>query len=268
MEQGARMKRRIFPVLGLAAAVFALATVPASEGDAAAPTAPAVATPVVVELNTSEGCSSCPSADVVLTRLARAQSIPGARIVPLAMHVDYWDDLGWKDPFAQPQLTARQRRFSAAKGEGRVYTPEAVVDGETGLVGSDESALRRAIEASAKRPHVAVTIARGAGDALDVRVASLGTAAGGATEIDALLAITEDDLVVDVPRGENGGRRLEHSAVVRELRSLGPVALVGATFAPPIGPAPRSAAAHKRHAVVIVEDRRSRRVLGASSIDL
>ncbi|MDB4997022.1 MAG: hypothetical protein JWM74_4454 [Myxococcaceae bacterium] len=258
------MKRRIFPVLGLAAAVFALATVPASEGDATA--AATVATTVVVELYTSEGCSSCPSADAVLTRLARAQSIPGARIVPLAMHVDYWDDLGWKDPFAQPQLTARQRRFSAAKGEGRVYTPEAVVDGETGLVGSDEAALRRAIEASAKRAHTAVTVARGAGDALDVRVA----ATGAAIEVDALLAITEDDLVVDVPRGENSGRRLEHSAVVRELRSLGAVAPTGATFAPQIGPAPRSGAgaAHRRHAVVIVEERRSRRVLGAGVLDL
>ena len=262
------MKSRIFPVLGLAAAVFAMATVPASEGDAA-PAAAAGATPVVVELYTSEGCSSCPSADAVLTRLAHAQSIPGARIVPLAMHVDYWDDLGWKDPFAHVQLTARQRRFSAAKGEGRVYTPEAVVDGEAGLVGSDESALRRAVEASAKRPHAAVSVARGAGDALDVRVAAIGS--GGASEVDALLAITEDDLVVDVPRGENAGRKLEHSAVVRELRSLGAVSATGATFAPQIAPPPPrsgAGAAHTRHAVVIVEERRSRRVLGAGVLDL
>jgi hypothetical protein len=259
------MKRPIFPVLGLAAAVFALATVPASEGEAA----PDSATPVVVELYTSEGCSSCPPADAVLTRLVRTQPIAGARVVPLAMHVDYWDDLGWKDPFASPQNTARQRRFSAAKGEGRVYTPEAVVDGETGLVGSDEAALRRAIEAAARRTHAAVTVTRGAGDALDVRVSAPGPQ-GAAIEIDALLAITEDDLVVDVPRGENGGRRLEHSAVVRELRTLGPVAGAGAAFTPHVAAPSRSGAAvaHRRHAVVIVEERRSRRVLGAGVLDL
>ena len=268
MERSARYKRRIFPVLGLAAAVFALATVPASEGDAAPAATSGDATPVVVELYASEGCSSCPSADAVLTRLARAQSIPGVRIVPLAMHVDYWDDLGWKDPFAEAQLTSRQRRFSAAKGERGVYTPEAVVDGEAGVVGSDEGALRRAIEASAKRAHIAVTVARGGLDTLDVRVAAVG--AGGATEVDAVLAITEDDLFVDVLRGENSGRRLEHSAVVRELRSLGAVAPTGATFAPRIGAGPRggASAAHKRHAVVIVEERRSRRVLGVGVLDL
>jgi hypothetical protein len=245
---------------------------PAASGDAASDgSGPALAsrTPVVVELYTSEGCSSCPSADVVLTRLARTQPVANARIVPLAMHVDYWDDLGWKDPFASPQLTARQRRFAAAKGEGRVYTPEAVVDGETGLVGSDEAAMRRAIEASAKRPRVAVTVTRAAGssDVLDVRVGAVGSA----TEVDALLAITEDDLVVDVPRGENGGRRLEHSAVVRELRSLGAVTATGAAFAPRVGPAATSSATpapKRRHAIAIVEERRTRRVLGAGVLDL
>src|SRR5262245_32430137 len=88
------------------------------------------AVPVIVELFTSEGCSSCPPADEVLARLERTQPISGAMIVPLAFHVDYWDDLGWPDPFASASFTSRQGTYAV---HGRMYTPQAVVDGRTEL---------------------------------------------------------------------------------------------------------------------------------------
>src|SRR5262245_62196102 len=100
--------------------------------------------PVVVELFTSEGCPSCPPADAVLSRLAREQPVPGVEIVPLGMHVTYWDQLGWKDPASLREATARQQQYGRVFGEDRVYTPQAVIDGRDEVVGSDDAGVRRA----------------------------------------------------------------------------------------------------------------------------
>ncbi|HET9768631.1 MAG TPA: DUF1223 domain-containing protein, partial [Thermoanaerobaculia bacterium] len=131
-----------------------LAFVACARGDAAAPPAAAAgapARPVLVELFTSQGCSSCPPADRLVAELA-AQP-PGERaVVPLAFHVDYWNYIGWQDPFSAAEWTARQRRYGAALGGGRIYTPELVVGGTADCVGTDASRLRRLAAAAAAEP--------------------------------------------------------------------------------------------------------------------
>ena len=112
------------------------------------------AVPVLVELFTSEGCSSCPPADGVLAALERTQSVAGARIVPLALHVDYWDGIGWPDPFSSAQATQRQRSY-APLGSG-AYTPQAVIDGRAETIGSRKAMVEQAIGEAAKRPHAAI----------------------------------------------------------------------------------------------------------------
>src|SRR5262245_30526254 len=112
--------------------------------------------PVVVELFTSEGCSSCPPADAVLSKLAKERSVGGAQVIPLGMHVTYWDQLGWKDPASLAGATERQQDYSRIFGEDRVYTPQAVVDGHEELIGSAEAGVRQALAKAARQPHARI----------------------------------------------------------------------------------------------------------------
>src|SRR6185436_12890178 len=107
--------------------------------------------PVVIELFTSQGCSSCPPADRLLSKLAQAGDLGGKKVAPLSFHVDYWNDLGWNDPYSLPAWTERQRQYASALGDDRVYTPELVVGGGAGMVGSNLVAITSAI-AKAPRP--------------------------------------------------------------------------------------------------------------------
>jgi hypothetical protein len=212
--------------------------------------------PVLVELFTSEGCSSCPPADRLLARLADEQPVPGALVVPLELHVDYWDRLGWKDPFSSASFTGRQGEYAARFGSaGRVYTPQAVVGGRTAVVGSDERAVRRAIEAEAREPKAFVSVLATAPDAVRVRVAG---AAGGAG---VFLAVVEVGLASDVKAGENSGRRLAHAAVARDLRSVGAVD-AGGRFDATVRVAPGPGA---RRVFAFVQERGAGRVLGVSA---
>ncbi|WP_163999601.1 DUF1223 domain-containing protein [Pyxidicoccus caerfyrddinensis] len=179
--------------------------------------APVSRTPVVVELYTSEGCSSCPSADAALSRLARAQPVEGVELIPLGFHVDYWDDLGWKDAYASPAFSERQRRYALNGDDNRVYTPQMVVDGERSFVG-DEAKAREQAASAAKRAKVPLRVgARVDGDAAVLTV-RLDAAPPAGTELWA--ALTEDGLSSRVTRGENAGRTLEHAAVVRAQVAL------------------------------------------------
>src|SRR2546428_12779716 len=106
---------------------------------------PILAAAVLVELFTSEGCSSCPPADAVLARLHREQPVPSVQLIVLSEHVDYWNSLGWKDPFSAAVFSDRQGRYG-----GHIYTPQAVVDGRADLLGSDERGLVRAVTAAGR----------------------------------------------------------------------------------------------------------------------
>jgi hypothetical protein len=187
----------------------------------ASPARPLAPTPVLVELFTSEGCSSCPPADALLAKLVREQPIASAQIVALSLHVDYWDHQGWKDPFSSKALTLRQQAYSRIFGEDRLYTPQMVVDGREEFTGSDEAAARRVVTGAAARPHLPIRLdARLSGATVRLSI-DLPAAPADAEPIDVMIAITEDDLTSIVRRGENGGRTLTHVAVVRKLESLG-----------------------------------------------
>jgi len=172
--------------------------------------------PVVVELFTSEGCSSCPAADAFLGELARTR----ADVLPLAFHITYWDRLGWPDPFALPAATERQVAYSSllagSAGAGSVYTPQMVIDGQTDAVGSDRAAVLAAISAAGRLPTVPLTLAR-QGEGLALSVGS-GVVKGPARLV--LLGYDRQH-VTTVPRGENAGRRLTESNIVRSITELG-----------------------------------------------
>jgi hypothetical protein len=167
--------------------------------------------PVVVELFTSEGCSSCPPADALLSAI-RKSAPEGVEILALSEHVDYWNQLGWRDPFSSAQFTERQQSYARRFGIRGPYTPQ-VVDGQWEFVGSDRARLAAALASAAGRPKGHAQVTAGAGEI----VVTLPDGARG----EAWLAITEDGLSTEVKRGENGGRMLRHDAVVRRMTKLG-----------------------------------------------
>ena len=203
-------------VLSLGA--FALAHLPANP--LTPRTAEPNAAPVIVELFTSEGCSSCPPADAVLDRLAATQPVSGANIIALGYHVDYWNQLGWRDPFSNRTFTDRQNRYATRFGNDGVYTPQMIVNGSAEFVGSDagraETEIARAAKALQNAPlTVSVRPAEGgAANSYTVRVSG----APAAKSLPVFVAVTEDDLASNVLRGENAGRHLAHVAVVRSLQ--------------------------------------------------
>jgi hypothetical protein len=165
----------------------------------------------VVELFTSQGCSSCPPADALLADLARTDPT----LLPLGLHVTYWDRLGWKDPYSLPAATRRQRDFSAQMRLDTVYTPQIVVDGRHEAVGLDRDAVRRAIAAARAEP-AAATLSLVAGpDGLRMR-------AGPGSEAGTLVLVGFDrQHATAVRAGENGGRTLTEVNVVRSLAPVG-----------------------------------------------
>jgi hypothetical protein len=179
---------------------------------------------VVAELFTSEGCSSCPPADALLSSLVE-QRMNGVTVLGLSEHVDYWNRLGWRDPFSSDAFTSRQSEYQVKVFGGEIYTPQLVVDGYLQAVGSDARAVERAIAKAAQVAKAAVRVTTAPADAatnvriqIDVNVPPPVILHQPA---DVILAMTEDRLVSQVARGENRGRRLMHSAVVRVLTRVG-----------------------------------------------
>jgi len=179
---------------------------------------------VIVELFTSEGCSSCPPADTLLKELSEKETVPGARIVALEEHVDYWNHLGWKDPYSTAEFSERQNDYSRVFGTNGVYTPQMVVDGQSEFVGSRNLAATEAIQKAANEPKAEITLAAAANStseklALEVQIKSLGgISVRGETEL--WIAVTEKNLQSDVKAGENSGETLKHAAVVRSLKKI------------------------------------------------
>lgn len=174
--------------------------------------APASAVPVVVELFTSEGCSSCPPADGALQWLDR-QPIPGAHVIVLSEHVDYWNYLGWRDPYSSAVFSDRQKRYADRLGS-TVYTPQMVVNGEAQVLGSDRDEVVTAIARATRQPSIplsmqAMRTAGGAQVRVDVNTN------GAKPEL--WLITAQNGARSDVARGENGGRTLTHVAIAKSL---------------------------------------------------
>jgi hypothetical protein len=188
---------------------------------AAAHAAGPASVPVVAELFTSEGCSSCPPADRLLAELDRRQPVAGARVIVLSEHVDYWDQLGWRDPFSLPQFSRRQEQYARVLG-GNVYTPELVVDGREPVLGNDAGAVEKAILRAAARAKSPVRIAgarrEGQEATIDIAIPPLTKGSG-----EVWVATADEGDRSSVSRGENAGRTLIHVAVVRSLAKAGSV---------------------------------------------
>jgi len=168
--------------------------------------------PLVIELFTSQGCSSCPPADRLLDKLAHAGELAGRPLAPLSFHVDYWDDLGWADPYARPAWTERQRQYARAIGDASVYTPELVIGGHVGVVGSQEKRAAQAIAAAPRQQKLAAT-ATWSKSSLTVEATAPASA-------DVFVAVWEDGTRNKVPRGENAGATLVADRVVRKLERV------------------------------------------------
>ena len=183
-------------------------------------------TPVLVELFTSEGCSSCPPADALLERLDRSQPVNGAELIVLSEHVDYWNDIGWKDPFSSHEYSERQSAYASQFGRGSVYTPQMVVDGHIEFVGSDERRATQAIESATKVPKIPVSISSSSSDektiTLHIETGALPSSVT-AESAGVFLAIADNADESQVSHGENAGRTLRHVAVLRSLIRIGGV---------------------------------------------
>ena len=221
-------------------------------------------TPVLAELFTSEGCSSCPPADAVLMQLDRLQPVAGAHIIVLSEHVDYWNSLGWRDPFSSAQFSRRQADYGRVLGSD-VYTPQLVIDGRVQLNGSDGRDVQAAIARAAAKPKVPVQIVqalREGGEAV-VHVTVPALPSG---KSDVWVAIADESDQSSVSKGENSGRKLAHVAVVRSLNKVGSVSKSDGfdkTVRLPLNPANSGAGR-----VVVFVAQSSNPVIGAASAPL
>jgi len=182
--------------------------------------------PVLVELFTSEGCSSCPPADALLERLDRSQPVSGADLIVLSEHVDYWNDIGWKDPYSSHEYSERQSAYAEQFGLRSIYTPQMVVDGHFEFVGSDERRATQAIESATKAKKVPVSISSSSSDEkttiLHIEAGPLPSSIT-AESAGIFLAIADNSDESHVSRGENAGRTLRHVGVLRNLIRIGSV---------------------------------------------
>lgn len=207
MYPGLRVVRK--GALVLATAGFASATL----------AAPNVSIPVVVELFTSEGCSSCPPADALLRAMDSAQPVPGAQLIVMEEHVDYWDDQGWKDPFSSHEFTLRQTDYTERLHVREPYTPEMVVDGAFEFTGNDRNLAADALKKAVALPTVAVRISSVAVQNGKLQAHIETDAVPG--KADVIIALVLDHAESQVQRGENGGHHLEHVAVATSLSKIG-----------------------------------------------
>jgi hypothetical protein len=183
-------------------------------------------TPVLVELFTSEGCSSCPPADALLERLDRSQPIDGAELIVLSEHVDYWNGIGWRDPYSSHEYSERQSAYATQFGNSNIYTPQMVIDGRFEFVGSDGRRASQAIKEAAMAPKAPVRISLGESNEKAVTVqieAGPLPSAPRRRPAGVFLAVADNSDQSQVSWGENAGRRLLHVGVLRKLSRIGSV---------------------------------------------
>jgi len=225
-------------------------------------------TPVLLELFTSEGCSSCPPADALLEKLDKSQPVDSADLVVLSEHVDYWNDIGWKDPYSSHQFSVRQGDYALRFRIEGPYTPQMVVDGDMELVGSDE---RRAIQVikntikTAKLPVALSSIHRENDKTLAVHIeVGPSDSTGRRAPAQVLIALADNSVQSSVRGGENSGRTLKHVAVVRNLTLVGTIDNAG-MFSKDVTINTENTDQRELRIIAIVQERGVGRVLGVGS---
>ncbi|MGC2247065.1 MAG: DUF1223 domain-containing protein [Terriglobales bacterium] len=225
------------------------------------------AVPVLVELFTSEGCSSCPPADLMLTKLDQLQPVSGAQVIVLGEHVDYWNHDGWTDKYSSSALTERQNDYGHRFKLNEVYTPEMVVDGETQFNGSDPKAAVHAIEEARDKPKVGVRISSVSveGKAVHLHVdADALPASMGVRKADIFVAVALNSAESQVLRGENKGRDLKHVAVALTVTKVGHAEEKGAFNRDVVVKLPSAVEAANLRVIAFVQKSDAGPVLGAS----
>jgi len=223
--------------------------------------------PVLVELFTSEGCSSCPPADAMLANLDRLQPVAGAQIIVMEEHVDYWNHDGWTDKYSSSAITERQNEYGHRFKLNDVYTPEMVVDGDTQLNGSDAKAAVHAIEEARGHPKVGVRISAVSveGKAVHLHVdADALPASLGLHKADIFVAVALNSAESQVLRGENKGRDLKHVAVALTVTKVGTVEDRGGFNRDVVVKVPSAVEAGNLRVIAFVQKSDSGPVLGAS----
>jgi hypothetical protein len=232
--------------------------------------------PVLVELFTSEGCSTCPPADALLLKLGATQPVEGANIIVVEEHVDYWNHDGWTDPYSSADWTLRQQDYVARFKEKEPYTPQMIVDGQAQMVGGQEPEALQAIRKAASEPKAEVTFTRenaGSDDApqyqYKVRVGRLaGNSDRDTAEV--WLAVTESGLGSSVNAGENAGKDLRHAAVLRSLHKIGVASSKGETGFEGSTRVKfnREWKRENLQVAVFIQEKKSMRILGAASFPI
>jgi hypothetical protein len=251
-------------ILVLAAVSAAAASVPQTSPQAIqGPIPRMVRVPVVVELFTSEGCSGCAPADEFLLGLERTQPIPGVEVIALEEHVDYWNGYGWRDPFSSRVMSNRLTDYNRLFNLDNISTPQLVIGGQAQVLGSDATHAREEIARAAKGPQANVEVSFRSASVATVKVDKL---PANAPDSDIWMAVTEGGLESSVDGGENEGRRLRHTAVVRSIVIIGKVdADAPTTYSMHLKFSPK----WKRDAlkyVVFVQDRVSKKIWGAAAV--
>ena len=221
--------------------------------------------PVLFELFTSEGCSSCPPADRLFQSLDEKQPFSRAELIVLSEHVDYWNSDGWVDPYSSHVFSERQLSYADHFALESVYTPQVVIDGARQAVGSDTGAIRNAVDVVTRSPKITLTLSNSVrnGDFVNFHLTS-GTLTSSGGPATVYIAVADNRVQSSVPAGENGGRLLTHVAVVRELFPVGTVT-PGRSFSQNLAVrVPSPSAASGIRLVAFLQDAKSRKILGAT----
>ena len=259
------MHRRPVFALSLFFLAVALKSYAASPGNSlnAAPSSVAI-----VELFTSEGCSSCPPADALLRQINLKQTDAGQLIVGVSEHVTYWNNLGWKDPYSLPVFTDRQSVYASRLSLEGSYTPQMVLNGRDQFVGSDASALERALRNDAGREHFELRIVSSVPttEGIDVKFAFTGNPS---KPLDIIAVLADDTDRSNVLRGENSGRQLQHVSVARSMTRVATVRddrehFVHVSF--PEGFSTSNGTGH--HLILFAQEQRQGAILGATTMPL
>ena len=219
----------------------------------------------IVELFTSEGCSSCPPADSLLRQINLKQTNAGQLIVGISEHVTYWNNLGWKDPYSSPVFTDRQSVYASRLSPEGSYTPQMVLNGRDQFVGSDGPALERALRDDARREHLVLLIVSSAStsEEIDVKFAFAGNPS---KPLDIIAVLADDTDRSNVLRGENSGRQLQHVSVARSMTRVATVRDGGEQSVHVSFPEGLSTGSSGHHLILFAQEPHQGAILGATTM--